>query len=125
MENTSPENISPSENTQKQVLPNSSAVLVLGILSIASCWCYGFLGVIFGVLSLILAGKGKKIFDENPSLYTESSYKNLNAGKVCAIIGLCISGIIVLIGLIYILIAGVAIGTVLSTMPWEEIFDNF
>jgi len=125
MENSSTENIATADNAKKMVLPNSSGVLVLGILSIVSCWCYGFLGLIFGIIALVLAGKGNKMYNENPSLYTESSYKNLNAGKVCAIIGLSISGIIVVIGLIYILIAGVAIGTVLSTMPWEEIFDNF
>lgn len=125
MENASTENIPATDNLKKVALPNSSGVLVLGILSIVSCWCYGFLGLIFGIIALVLASKGNKMYNENPSFYTESSYKNLNAGKVCAIIGLCISGIIVVIGLIYILIAGVAIGTVLSTMPWEEIFDNF
>lgn len=124
MEQTT-ENAKIQENIKKQILPNSTGVLVLGILSLASCWCYGLFSVIFAIIALVLAGKGKKLYDENPSLYTESSYKNLNAGRVCAIIGLCFAGAIVLIGLIYIMIAGVAVGTVLSTLPWEEIFSNF
>ena len=114
-----------NQPSQKQILPNSSAVLVLGILSLVSCWCYGFFGLVFGIISLVLAQKGKKMYDENPGLYTESSYKNLNAGKVCAIIGLSISGLVILIGLIYLLVIGAAIGTIFSTLPWEEIFDNF
>lgn len=119
------ENAVSQTNAPKQILPNSTAVLVLGILSIISCWCYGLIGVLLAIIALILAGKGKKLYDDNPEMYTESSYKNLNAGKICAIIGISISGLIVLIGLLYIAIAGVAIGTVLSTLPWEEIFNNF
>jgi M penetrans paralogue family 26 len=114
-----------AQPTQKQILPNSSAVLVMGILSLVSCWCYGFFGLIFGIISLVLAQKSLKLYNENPELYTISSYKNLNAGKICAIIGLSISGLVILIGLVYLLIVGAAIGTVFSTLPWEEIFDNF
>lgn len=117
MENTS------LSNQKKIALPNSSGVLVLGILSIVGCWCYGLFGVIFGIIALVMASKSKKLYDENPELYTESSYKNMNGGRICAIIGLSISGLIVLIGLVYILIIGAAIGTVFSTLPWEEIFN--
>ena len=29
---------------KKKDLPNATAVLVLGILSLVFCWCYGFVG---------------------------------------------------------------------------------
>ena len=86
MENQS----STTSETQKS-LPNSTGVLVLGILSIALCCCYGIVGIIMGVISLILANTANKLYMENPELYTESSYKNMKGGKICAIIGLCLS----------------------------------
>ena len=77
-------------------LPNSTAVLVLGILSIVFCWCYGILGVILGIIALVLANKDLKLYKANPEKYSESSYKNLSAGKVTAIIGLSLSGLFLL-----------------------------
>lgn len=79
--------------SQQQALPNATAVLVLGILSIVACWCYGIVGIILGVIALILSGKSKKLYDENPGAYTEGSYNNLKAGKICAIIGLSLSAL--------------------------------
>ena len=52
MENTTtqPQNV---QQTVQQPLPNSTAVLVLGILSIAICWCYGLFGVTMGIIALV------------------------------------------------------------------------
>ena len=105
---------------QQQALPNATAVLVLGIISIVTCWCYGIIGVTLGVIALILAGKAKKLYDENPDLYTKSSFGNMKAGKICAIIGLCLSAIY----LIYIIIIFAFYGAALSSMPWEEILEQ-
>lgn len=106
--------------TQK-ALPNATAVLVLGIISIPTfCFCLGLVGMILGIIALSLAGKPKKMYLENPSLYTESSYKNLNAGKICAIIGLSLSSLILIIYLIYFLVVGAAISTAFSSMPWDS-----
>ena len=74
-----------------QNLPNATIVLVLGILSIVFCFCYGILGVILGGIALYLAGKDRALYAANPEMYTESSYKNLKAGRICAIIGLALS----------------------------------
>jgi hypothetical protein len=86
--------------------PNSVAVLVLGILSIIFCWCYGLLSVILAVIALVLAGEGEKQYRLNPQVYSLSSYKNLKAGKTCAIIGLCLSAISILFLIIYLIIFG-------------------
>lgn len=83
-------------NMQPKALPNATAVLVLGILSIITCCCYGILGVVLGIIALILAGKDMKMFKATPDNYTQASYKNLNAGRICAIIGLILSSLVVL-----------------------------
>jgi uncharacterized protein YacL len=72
-------------------VPNATVVLVLGIISIVSCCCYGIVGVICAIIALVLASSAKKQYDEDPSRYIQSSYNNMNAGKICAIIGLILS----------------------------------
>jgi len=74
---------------QTQV-PNATGVLVLGIISIPSCFCYG-IGLICGIIALVLAKKGKGAYMLTPSKYTPSSYSNLKAGKVCAIVGIILN----------------------------------
>jgi hypothetical protein len=101
-------------------VPNSTAVLVLGILSIVMCWCWGIIGLTLGIIGLILAGKGDKEYKLNPSGYSEGSYKNLKAGRICAIIGTSLSGLYVVFLIIYLTIMGAAIGTIFSTMPWHS-----
>ncbi len=110
----------PQEIINQQTLPNSSGVLVMGIISIAGCWCYGFIALTLGIIALVLASKSIKLYNANPDLYSESSYKNLKAGKVCAIIGTSLSGMLVLGVIIYLLIIGTAIGTFFSATPWES-----
>ncbi|MEH6537499.1 MAG: CCC motif membrane protein [Psychroserpens sp.] len=74
---------------EKQQLPNSTLILVFGIISIVLCWCYGIIGVPLSIVALVLAGKAKKTYLENPELY--SGYQNMNAGKILAIIGLILN----------------------------------
>ncbi len=99
----------------QQQLPNATAVLVLGIISIVGCFCYGFIGLVLGIIALVLSGKAGKLYASNPALYTEASYKNMKAGKVCAIIGTSLSAVYLIILIIYIAI----IGAVITGMPWE------
>ena len=96
-------------------LPNATAVLVLGIISIVGCFCYGIIGLILGIIAIVLAGKAAKLYQANPEMYSESSFKNMKAGKICAIIGLCLSAVYFIIIIIYIAI----LGTVLTAMPWN------
>lgn len=86
-----------NQNNFKINIPNSGGVLTLGILSILSlCCCGPFLGPILAIIALILAGKAKKAYEENPNLYKHSSLGNLNAGRICAIIGLVIGGLLLI-----------------------------
>lgn len=77
---------------QQRPLPNATAVLVLGILSIVTCFCYG-IGLILGIIALVLAGKDRSLYKLTPEVFTEASFKNLNAGRVCAIIGVILSAL--------------------------------
>jgi hypothetical protein len=126
-ETTTPpdESIISKEYTAQETVPNATAVLVIGILSIIFCWCLGFIGLILGIVGLILGSKSKKLYAEDPGRYTVSSYKNLNAGYICALIGTILSGLYFLIIVISI-IFGLAVGTSLFPfLPWEEIFNNY
>lgn len=77
-----------------QKLPNATAVLVLGILSIITCCCYGIIGLVLGIIALYLAKKDMQLYKANPSGY--SNYSNLNTGKILAIIGVVLSVIYVI-----------------------------
>ena len=95
-------NIPPRQLT----LPNSTAVLVLGILSIVLCCCFGLAGLTLGIIALVLADKDEKLYRTNPLLYDQGSYKNLQAGKICAIIGTCFSGLTFLYIMVKFLVFG-------------------
>jgi hypothetical protein len=100
----------------KRNLPNASAVLVLGICSIPTCLCYGFPGFICALVALILSRNDFKAYKTNPDAYTTSSYNNLNAGRICAIIGLSFSSLVVLYVLFWIIVAGTIAFT---SAPWN------
>jgi hypothetical protein len=106
----------------QQALPNATAVLVLGILSIITCCCYGVIGVILGIVALVLSKKDRALYAANMSLYTESSFKNLNAGRVCAIIGLILNGLVILSFIILIAVLGWA--TVTDQDALREALQN-
>lgn len=75
----------------KQELPNATLILILGILSIVGCCCYGIVGVIFGIITLILAKKAMEIYNANPEMYL--GYQNVKLGRILAIIGLVLSAL--------------------------------
>lgn len=90
--------------TTNQSLPNSTAVLVLGICSIVfSCV---FVGGILGIIGLVLAGKGRKLNAENPGMYSGAG--TLNAGFVMSIIGTILGGLQVLYLIWVVLVLGSA-----------------
>lgn len=85
----------------QQSLPNATAVLILGIVSIVSCCCYGLPGIICAIVGLVLYNKDKVLYQQNPQLYT--NFSNLNTGRI-----LCIVGIVLNILTILYLIAVIA-----------------
>ncbi len=74
---------------ENQTLPNATLILVMGILSIIGCCCYGAPGLIFGIVAVVLATKATKIYKQAPENYT--GYGNVQAGKIMGIIGIVFS----------------------------------
>ncbi len=89
-------------------LPNSTATLVLGVISIATFWLYGIIGIICGIIALVLARQDQRIYQQNPKAF-ENAWKTSNAGRICAIIGLILSAfmiIMVVFVILFVLSAG-------------------
>ncbi len=97
---------------EQQKLPNSTLILVLGILSLVTCCCYGFIGVILGVIALVLAKKATALYAENPEGYT--GFQNVKTGKILALIGV-ILGAIYMIYVLYMF----------SSIGYDGIMDQY
>lgn len=89
-----------SGNSGDGNLPNATAVLVLGIISIVGCIFYAIPGIVCGIIAIVLHKKDREVYLTNPSLY-DGSFKNSKAGYVCGIIGLSLSLLFVLILIVY------------------------
>lgn len=79
---------------EKQQLPNSTLILVFGILSIVTCCCYGIIGLPLGIIALVMANKATAVYAANPELYT--GFQNVKTGKILAIIGIVLNTIYLL-----------------------------
>lgn len=100
-----------NELLKQTVLPNSSGILVMGIMSIV-CICCGpamLIGFVLGILAVVMGGKAKKEYDANPEKYTLPSFKNARAGRICGIIGICLSSAWVLVAIIFYVFVGCAV----------------
>jgi M penetrans paralogue family 26 len=64
-----------------QQLPNSTATLVLGILSIVVCF-------ICGIIALVISNRDLDLYKSNPEDFSVASYNNIKAGRICAIVGI-------------------------------------
>ena len=87
----------------KLPLPNSTAALVLGICSVVF-GCIA-IGLFLGIIGLVLASRGKKMYRAQPFSYT--GYNNLQAGFILSVIGVCIGGL----ALLYYIFIGVLVAT--------------
>ena len=91
---------------EQRSLPNATPVLVLGILSIVLCWCWG-LGLVTGIIAMVMAAKDRKLLASQPEAFTTGSLKNLNAGRICAIIGIVLSVLYIVYIIVLVSILGV------------------
>jgi len=95
---------------EQQKLPNSTLIIVLGILGYLCC-CFAGLGLIPSAIAFFLARKSEKIYAGNPELYDNIS--QIKTGKIIALIALILSAL-VLIRWIY----------VISTGNWDEMMEQ-
>lgn len=94
----------------QQNLPNATASLVLGILSILGVICYG-LGIIFGIIGLVLANKDRRLYLADTEFYSASSFGTVNAGRICSIIGIILSALFIVV----IVVAVIFVGSLAAT----------
>ena len=107
----------------KLPIPGSQGILILGIFSLVTTFCcggIGFVGLVLGIIAVAMSPKALQQYEQNPNAYTEASYKNVNAGKICGIIGICANGLLIVVGMIYLLAVGAGLATFFSTFPWEN-----
>lgn len=96
-------NSNPGTNTFREDLPNATAVLVLGILSIIFA---GLIGIILAIIALNMSGNARSLYHNNPDAYTDTSYSKVNAGRICAIVGLCLVAVLVSVILAIVIFTG-------------------
>ena len=87
-------------------LPNSNAVLIIGILSILSCFLIGFPGVILGFIGMKLYKRPHGLYKIAPELYRKESCKDLRVGYIMSVIGFAMSLLFVLFLLFYVFVFG-------------------
>ena len=95
---------------ERQTLPNSTLVLVMGILSIVGCCCYGLPGLICGIVAVVVGQKATNVYKEAPEQY--KGFENVKAGKIMGIIGIVLS----VLAVIYIIWA-------ISYFGWDTLQD--
>lgn len=87
----------------KPKLPNTGAILTLGIISICTCFMYGVIGLTCGIISFALAKKSIKLYEEDPEAYDLNSFNTVKTGRTCAIIGISLSGVAMLLLVAYLI----------------------
>jgi hypothetical protein len=96
----------PNYRQGQESLPNATAILVLGILSIFVCQP-------LGIAALIMGNNSLAAYRANPERYTESSLSSVKAGRICGIIGICL----IVVGIL-LMIAGV------SFLPFADRYND-
>lgn len=79
---------------EKQQLPNSTLILIFGILSIVTCCCYGIIGLPLGIIAWVMSQKALALYAAEPELYT--GVQNVKTGKILAIIGVVLNAIYII-----------------------------
>lgn len=103
------------QQPQGAILPNvpfAVPALVLGIIGVALCWCYG-IGLIPSIIALVFGVKSRKTFATNPGQYQGGGMAT--AGFVLGIVGVVAN---VLFILLYIFI----FGTIFSNPNWMYMY---
>lgn len=81
-------------NKPKEKLQGAGGALAMGIISIVLA---GIIGIILSIITLSTTKRHIEAYQQDPGRYDESSYRQMNAGRICAIVGLCISALAILI----------------------------
>lgn len=93
----------PVGSVQSGTKNNGKAVasMILGICSIVGCLFYAVPGFVCGILAIIFAKKAEQNIEAGQT--NPSSRGMANAGRICGIIGICLSAIYTVLIIIYII----------------------
>lgn len=94
---------------RKQPLPNATAVLILGILSLVF---NGLIGLILGIIGSTLASKSWQAYNADPDAYY--NYGSLNAGRIMSIIGIIKNAFVAIAAIVIWIIFGASILALIS-----------
>ena len=84
----------------QQPLPGASTAMTMGIISIiGSILCCGPFAAIFSIIGLSNASMAETAYRQAPDLY--SGYENVKSARILSYIGLGISLVMLIIGIIY------------------------
>lgn len=81
--------------TGNEKLPNSSGVLVLGIIGLVLF--FNLIGLICCIISVSMSSGALRAYNADPMRYDEASYKQVKSGKTCAIIGMSLFGFVLIV----------------------------
>ncbi|MDP4210866.1 MAG: hypothetical protein Q8928_18810 [Bacteroidota bacterium] len=103
-----------------QPVPYFKAVLFWGISSLLVCWWFVGLGLVLEIITLVLAGKGKGIYQAQPLGYIKGSYRKLKIGEICAIAGIGLS----ILSLVFLLIRRILVGAFFSLFSGYDFISS-
>ena len=86
------------ENQVQKSVPNAMLIMICGIVSIV--FCCG-LGTVAGVIALIMSSKANKLIAADPDGYSDA--KNVKIGRTCAMIGVGLQALWILLYIIYMI----------------------
>jgi uncharacterized membrane protein HdeD (DUF308 family) len=86
--------------TPLQKVPNSGLVLGFGISSIVLVCCCGMLGLVLGIIAIVMGSNSKKEVLSKIELYDTRSFSNLKTGITCAIIGVVLNVLSIIVSLV-------------------------
>lgn len=83
--------------------PSAASIQTLGILGLVFTFLLGIVGLILNIIALSKAGNATREIQAEPDKYYETSLSKIRAGRTCAIIGLSLQALAIIV---VILIAG-------------------
>ena len=87
------------ENQVQKSVPNAMLIMICGIVSIV--FCCG-LGTVAGAVAIIMSSKANKLIAEDPDGYSDA--KNVKIGRKCAMIGLGLQVLAVIVWVFWMFI---------------------
>ncbi|HPB02020.1 MAG: CCC motif membrane protein [Bacteroidales bacterium] len=100
MDNQTPDN-SPF---LKPEIPNASSAELIGILSIVFTFFFTLAGLVLGIVAIVQARKAEETFNANPGMFNPYSLNKVKTGKTCGIIGVVLSGLIIVAAIILVVV---------------------